>query len=302
MIAGDTQKNDRKSLSAAATLSTDDLRPADILLSSDDSAVSRAIVAADGGGYSHAALWSGSAVIEATSQGINEIELRGPRAVFRHRAMSVDTAASIVVEARSQLGARYAYSELLLLGLLFTLRLRPQAPILDSLIEALGGPGAEKLKAWLDRDCPGKTPRICTELVAHCYFRAGTDAALRIARRPVRSTAQAPRDAADRDTAATVANIVYSAPLISSGSTDPSVLAFERTRESCRSHLVRHGVIESSGLDTSAQAAKLFAGKIAWDADTGAPVGVVTPADIEFSPSLRFLGCVHGPVREQAIP
>jgi len=43
-------------------------------------------------------------------------------------------------------------------------------------------------------------------------------------------------------------------------------------------------------LGNEAGTRKLLAGEIARDAATNDPVGVVTPGDLEFSPSLRFVG------------
>jgi hypothetical protein len=42
--------------------------------------------------------------------------------------------------------------------------------------------------------------------------------------------------------------------------------------------------------DAPAEARKLLAGAIARDAVTGEPIGVVTPADLELSPSLTLVG------------
>jgi hypothetical protein len=47
-------------------------------------------------------------------------------------------------------------------------------------------------------------------------------------------------------------------------------------------------------MDASSDIRKVFAGAIALEAGTGKRIGVVTPADLQFSPSLKFVGRITG--------
>lgn len=271
-------------------LAVGELRPADILLSRGDSLIARAIVAADAGSYSHAAIWSGSNVIEATSAGISEVPLGYLRHVYRRRELDNPTATKVVEVARSQRGGRYAYHELLLLGLLFALGIEVRAPLLDRLLEAIGGPPARELQRWLqDKSHEQREPRICTELVASCYYQANSP--LRVvarASRPSQRTQDLPR-------AGLRASVVYSPPV------DPSQMHEEELRSAqraCLELLLKHRVVETSDPGVALvgepqfSPRKVIAGAVAVDDRTGAPVGTVTPADLEFSPSLERVGFI----------
>ncbi len=282
------------------TLALEDLRPADILLSRGDTDISNAIVAADGGSYSHAAMWSGRGVIETALAGTGEHPFKGDRDVYRHRSMVASAGDAIVAAARGQLGQEYAYSELLLLGILFALGLRPCRPLCSVALDVLGGPSAKKLEEWLERGAREPAGRVCTELVAVSYRSpAEGKYTLRVLPREHRPV------------------LAHESALGDEGAgADADAAAAHATSASCANLLARHGLpialpIQGAaghgtmgGWPTDSASVwdapvfavkKFFAGTVAVDAITGVGLGVVTPADFQFSPSLEYVGRVAPP-------
>ena len=268
---------------AVKILTIQDLQPSDILLSKGDGLVSNLITQLDGGKYSHGALWSGAGVIQATGEGISESKIAGTHGVYRYPDLPKKVAEDIVTIARAQVNERYAYGELLMLGALFASGLRIEGAILTRMLDAIGGPTASKLKAWLDAHA-GMKARVCTELVASAYYDAA-DArfALKILSRAAGGTlpdaiARATPQQATRS-AATVTRGV--APVVD----DPRLAADAvAAAQNCRDLVLQHN------LGARARMRKVLAGVVAIDAETNKPLGVVTPRDLECSPSLRFVG------------
>jgi len=294
----------------APRLTQSDLRPADILLSRGVGLVSDLIAASDGGKYSHGALWSGTGVIQATGDGITHTEELKVHDVYRHRELDELGAAEVVEAAKAELPGSYAYGELVLLGLLFSLGLHTRGALLTRMLEAIGGEGATKLGAWLNAQA-GKKTRVCTELVASSFFKVSNGRfALKIlprSERPLQPAVAAPRsiglpplvrgDAASGGATRGQADISSSAAVLAGA---------ERARQTCLELLLANGVLMREGtrgaltelqpltIDASVQTRKVFAGPIAVEAGTNRPIGVVTPADLQFSPSLAFLGRITG--------
>ncbi len=261
-----------------------DLEPADVLLARGHGIVSDLITKADGGRYSHGALWSGIGVIQATSKGITHApQEEGEFDVYRHRTLDDAGATEVVDYAKSQVSGTYAYGELVLLGLLFSCGLRVRGAILNRVLEMIGGPQAAALEKWLSEHTSQKI-RVCTELVATCYYHTTQQRfALRILPFAERPSVPAPasNDAAGEAPASDVVS-------------DAS--------KGCLDVLVRGGLaterdVRGTGLtlppltpDAATNTRKVFADPIAIDASTGGKLGVVTPADLQFSPSLQFIG------------
>jgi hypothetical protein len=267
---------------AAATkeLSIDDLQPADILLSKGHGFVSDLIAESDGGQYSHGALWSGMSIIQATGDGITESELHGRHGVYRYQpALPEQVAEEIVAIATKQVDGRYAYGELVMLGALFLSGIRVKGALLNRLLDAIGGPTASKLKAWLDEHA-GKSARVCTELVASAYYEAAGGAyALRVrSRPPAAAVVRAATPQATRGGPPLTSGLALA---VDDAQLQPTAIA---AAQSCLDLLIQKDLNPSPGTR------KLLAGALARDAVTGAPMGVVTPADLEFSPSLQFVG------------
>jgi hypothetical protein len=266
--------------SAAATqeLSIGDLEPADILLSKGQGYVSDLIAESDGGQFSHGALWSGAGIIQATGDGITLSMIHGRHAVYRYPGLPKEVAPQIVAVAKAQVDGRYAYGELVMLGALFLSGIRVKGALLNRLLDAIGRPSADKLKAWLDQHA-GRGTRVCTELVASAYYDAAGHAyALKVRSRA--SGTPVVRAASSLGTRGAPAIAGGIAPVVDDEQLQP---AANEAAQTCLDLLLQNP-------NSPRETRKLFAGAIALDAETNAPIGVVTPADLEFSPSLKFVG------------
>lgn len=245
-----------------------ELAPGDVLLSRSSTEVGNAIVAADGGSYSHAALWTGATVIEAalagTAEHVNEIERDVYRFHVGDEPLPATAADRIVAVAREQMAGGYATCEIYQLAMLLKMGLRPRRSLVNQVLSVLGGPRADHLEQWLAQLGPGVQPRVCTELVAHSFFVASPsrEYALRILPFDERPSS------------------VRAAPLDAEESA-----AFEALSSRCRELLDRQGT----------ETRKLWIGQLALCSKTGRPLGVVSPADLQFSPSLRFIGHLPKP-------
>jgi hypothetical protein len=224
-------------------------------------------------------------IIQATSDGITRSEIHGTHMVYRYPDLPSKVAAEIVAIADKQVEekGRYAYGELVMLGALFLSGIRVKGALLDRLLDALGGSTADKLKAWLD-ERPGKGARVCTELVASAYYEAKEGAyALKV--RP-RAGGSAGARAIVR---AALLQRNRGTPVITKGIA-PAVEEANRQKEaveaaqSCIDLFVRN----NPSLPDNVRG--VLAGAIARDAVTNEEIGVVTPADLEFSPSLMLVG------------
>ncbi|HTQ06623.1 MAG TPA: hypothetical protein VMI54_22340 [Polyangiaceae bacterium] len=275
-------------------LGFEELKPADVLLSRGASDVSKAIVASDGGSYSHAALWTGSSVIEATLDGMTEHPFTGDRDVYRHRGLEAGTDAKVVAAARAQLGKGYAYTELFLLGALFAAGVRPRAPVVNVALEFLGGRGASRLADWLEKLVEGRrTPRVCTELVALSFYRVEDRRfAVLVLPRSLR-----PRGASGLEGEPAPRSF---AP---SGLSRPFAMKsdLDALSEACGSWFSSEPEPGETEPELRAPAAvatpvpaegqrKFLFGTVARDSVTGARLGVVSPGDLQFSPCLEFVG------------
>ncbi len=262
-----------------------DLLPGDILLSRGDSHISDLIVEADHGSYSHGAVWSGSSVIESTLKGgVAEQAPSGNRDVYRFIGANRDTPAflgdeerqKIVLAARKHVGNRYDTAEIHLLAVVFNkwwLTERPRRSLAASVLEALGGGGAERLRSWLQGVYGRSAPRICTELVALAYFESGHGLrVLPLAQRPAVPAASHQEPPTEPDVSAHAAHLNVSIHQ-TLWANDVAVTAVAKA------------------LDVPVADAKgILFGDLAYDSETGAPLGIVTPGDLQFSPSLRFVG------------
>jgi hypothetical protein len=285
------------SAAAIQPLTIADLQPADILLSKGKGFVSDLIAEADGGHYSHGALWSGMGIIQATSDGITHSEIHGTHTVYRYPDLPQEAAKKIVAVAMDQVDSTYAYGELVMLGTLFLSGIRVKGALLDRLLDAIGGPTASKLKAWLDERA-GKGVRVCTELVASAYYEAVKEGAYALKVRPragggagARAIVRAALSQRNRGTQVITSGI---APTVEDTNRQKEAV---EAAQSCIDLFVRSDPSLPDKVWTRAPSPsmhsptrKVLAGAIARDAVTNEEVGVVTPADLEFSPSLKLVG------------
>jgi hypothetical protein len=265
-------------------LGSADLLPGDILLSRGDSHISDLIVEADHASYSHGALWSGTGIVESTlNGGVAEQAASGNRDVYRFSETGRDTPTflgdeelkKIVTAARKQVGNRYDTTEIHLLAVVFNkwwLTERPRRSLAASILDALGGGRAERLRNWLQAIYASSAPRICTELVALAYFESGHGlCVLPTPKRPARAL-QRDEETNEPDLSAQAAQLNVSV-YQTLWANDEAIGAVARAL----------GV-------PAADAKGILFGDLAYDSETGAPIGIVTPGDLQFSPSLRFIG------------
>ena len=108
-------------------------RAGDILLSKGDLAHAKGIAMTTGGSYSHATLWSGDRVIEATLPRVQEVALEDFEGhvdyidAFRHRRLG-DRGAAVVAHARDLVTRPYSRIDLLLTSAISVLSAWPKAP------------------------------------------------------------------------------------------------------------------------------------------------------------------------------
>ena len=260
-----------------------ELKPADILLSAGEGVISRVIMRCDGGSYSHAALWSGKGVIEATSNGVCETELYQAFDVYRATSLDAGVAAKVVEAARASIGRRYAYTEMLLLGLLFSVSLRPSRPLFSEAVARLGSK-AESLKRWLDKLQGSKAePRVCSELVAASYATA--NAPLLILER-----AERPQLAQSLGNSSSLEAATGSGKQLE----DPA--PSDELRELSRACRELFGVTPPSAIATGYEGVRTLLGGNIGRNSQGQPLSLVTPADLQFSKSLVLVGRVEATI------
>lgn len=160
-------------------LAQSDLRRGDILLSLGGSSISDVIHGLDGGWYSHAALWSGVDVIEATDPDVQRNTLEHSIAagrryldVYRHRRATAAQCEQAVEKALHYVGRTYAWGDLLLGGVivssgsfLFRGRELDQRAWLRAM---------QALNQFLQLDVERAGELVtCVELVCRSYLAAG---------------------------------------------------------------------------------------------------------------------------------
>jgi hypothetical protein len=258
-------------------LALNDLKKADVLLTRGKGPISDVIAWSDGSKYSHTTMWSGTGVIQASSAGIThqplEVVFEDYKSfdVYRNHDLPPEGAQEIVKLALEELEGSYAYVELVLLGVLFMPGFRVRGAWVNQALKAIGGSTATKLKDWLDENA-GKNVRVCSELVASSYYRAGKghQFALRVypaAERPKPSTQ------------ASSPNVV------------PAGANLAEMEKSCKD-LLDAAAARAIPNPNGKEPRGLFSGTIALTPD-GKEVGVVTPGDLQFSPSLQCIGTIR---------
>ncbi len=173
------------------TITQQQLQPGDVLLSCGAEALSQLICKVDGGWYSHAAVWDGNKVVEATDNGVERRVLADDMkqqwyidAYRWHRlppggevlghptypwAPPVKNEVDDIVTQRPN----FAYDELVMSALVIWISKLPQKRWLRIAVRLLLG----KVEAWLhDRvfTQPGKHSMVCTEVATTSFWKAKT--------------------------------------------------------------------------------------------------------------------------------
>jgi hypothetical protein len=162
-----------------------DLRPGDVVMFRGTDFIDRLIIELDGGDYSHSASYLGEGeILEAIAEGVKRRSLNESIGdhrpeyadVFRFRSdtniiLDGELPYDPPIKARAYYyeheGDSYAYDDLVLLGVLTTIRHTPAiGPISRHLLDA----AAEILSRIV---AEGKHPLICSALVFRCFEEAG---------------------------------------------------------------------------------------------------------------------------------
>jgi len=138
-------------------ISLEELEPGDVLLSRGVGSLSDLICSVDGGSYSHAGVWDGQCVVEATLGGIaaNPIghALESQQYVDVYRFCRDGSrlgahewpAAPVIGQARSFVGMKYAYADLLLAAVVVALGRRTSLPVMKRALRQLGALAGQQM-------------------------------------------------------------------------------------------------------------------------------------------------------------
>jgi hypothetical protein len=173
-----------------------------------------------------------------------------------------------------------------LLGLLFVSGAKVRGAWATRLLDEIGGPTAQKLRNWLNQNA-GKKVRVCTELVAGSFFRAA-DGKFALQVHPPNERPPAIAGAATDDLLAGLPSLGTDGDAAARGAPDPRAAELDALLMSCTALLTPPPPAAGSG----ASLRNLAAATIACTPQ-GKSVGIVTPADLEFSPSLQFVGRIR---------
>lgn len=277
------------------------LEPGDVLLSCGKNALSQLIRKIGGGLYSHAAVWDGAYVIEATKKGVKrdplsfELEEQWYVDAYRWRPVPPDghvlgdpqypyqpvTSASDKI---ATLGPRFAYDELLMAGLVIALSGLPA----DPLLRAAARVALSNLEWWIHTNIDQRHKRgmMCSEVVTTSYWRATPNPRYAIqifvdAPRKVRLLAAAARSA--------------SRPAVRRrrAADDPSEREYDDLRQECARLLlpiVTRARRTPSRAPGAARPRAIARAILAEAGGPWVPLGSVTPHDLESSPSLKLVG------------
>lgn len=278
------------------------LRPGDVLLSCGSEALSELIRRIDGGLYSHAAMWDGEFAVDATANGVVRRPLEKDEAVqwfidaYRWHEPpeigpdlgSAKYPAKPVLDETDKIVAqesKFAYDQLLLAAVVIWLSNRPTDKWLRRAARLL----LSRFEVWFVEMIrkPGKTPMVCSEVVARSFDEA---------RRPPDYSINVIIDGS-RDSAA-IAAAVKRQRSLSAGAAptlpDTPVSSYDALKR-------RYGelLVEGKTEDEKERLLEFAEANAVTDAnrvrlmragDGGIDPSCVTPRDLQRSPNLRLLG------------
>ncbi|MFT7245269.1 MAG: hypothetical protein ACI82A_002636 [Candidatus Azotimanducaceae bacterium] len=272
------------------SITFDQLRPGDILLSCGDDLLDRAIMAIDQTDYSHATEFLGYdlankayMVVEATTKGIDlnptSIDTDVQTLVDAYRFVSDDghrfgddgwPADPVCDAAKSYVGGNYAYDKLFMLGVVIAASEFAEDEAVKMLIRLGGGMLASQIAAWISKNSD-KTPMTCVEVICSAHWQAQGS--------PLHQ---------------------YEIKIDIPGTRKPLPIA-DTTAEASKSSdlLAQYAEIRKSVLDAFAEVQFSRPGKSAAISDripAGSsllPAGSVSLRDMQTSSNLEFLGCIQ---------
>jgi len=281
----------------ARRLTSHELRPGDIFLCRGSrrlgSPISDWICRLDGGPYSHAAIWDGGEVLEASAEGgrvrssdlaklLREHEYTHVYRPVRAEMSLGDPgweAQPVIAEARSHLGSMYPYGELCLLGVLVGLGRTTGLPSAEQFLRAVGDELTRAVREWRGAACV-RPPVTCSSYVSSVFWEADPTPARRYAldipfepSGAWRDCEAEPGSRADRERLLELERACREVFL-------PAELSAPHWLE-CE---LSHGRSGERAIGVRARLARA--------GDRELPAGGVTPRDLQRSPSLRQLGDV----------
>ncbi len=162
-----------------------DLRPGDVLLCRGKGLISDLVVLFDGGTYSHAAIFDGEKVVQATLHGVvrDSIDSLSDEIfvdVYRfdkdgHTLDSPGWPSRPVVSTADKFaseGIKYATDHLIILALLTLSRRIPLEPLEKKILRVILDHAAEFIFKLMDQ---GKEPMVCSEVVFRSFKEAAPD-------------------------------------------------------------------------------------------------------------------------------
>ncbi|MEM7161602.1 MAG: hypothetical protein AAF487_04095 [Bacteroidota bacterium] len=270
-------------------ISLNDLKPGDILLSSGNTWIDKAIEFLDQGDYSHVTQYidvdsatGDHMVVEATTKGIKyhntDEDFQAQNLIDAYRFVSVDghrlgdpgwSADPMINLAKTYAGGNYAYDNLLLLAVMLIACEWPKSEKVSETVRLLLAYVDGKLEKWLNAN-KGKTPMTCVQVATSCHWDAPTTPpnkyALQVLINGARTAPWNKKNDDLRDD--------YSVEM----------LEYNRLRTKITSHL--KGIYPDVDISGGAKGIKAYAGSIML------PLGTCTPYDLQTSPTLEFIGCL----------
>lgn len=275
-------------------ISRSDLHPGDVLLSNGSDWIDKLICRLDDGIYSHAAIWDGNCVIEATLRGVLRSSLEDEETqlyVDAYRWQPEPPAGHVLGDAAypyqpvtaqadklADEGLGYAYKKLMLAALVIGMSKVPANRVTRRLVRIV----LDELAAWIvdQIDKGGKRGMTCTEVVSTSFWQAAADEkyAIKIVvdgsrdDESLRAVAQGPLNARARG----------------------SRSDYEREKRECLELFLKadHSVKRR---DLAALAAAHFGARAKGVVEQAAggpdvPLACVTPRDLQRSPDLKCIG------------
>jgi len=184
MIPNASEKERVTESAAPSPVSLDDLWPGDVLLSRGRNKLAELICAVDGGSYSHAGVWDGQCVVEATLGGIfgnpitHALESQHYVDVYRFErdgqllGAAAWPAAPVIAQARSFLGESYAYADLLMAVVVVSLGRRTSVPAMKLALGRLGAAAGQQVAAKVFGHEVARGAKVCTQVVAAAFHDA----------------------------------------------------------------------------------------------------------------------------------
>jgi hypothetical protein len=281
------------------TITLDDLQPGDILLSGGSTWLDTLIKLIDEGDYSHATQYVGPVkgndgtpahmVVEATQEGVKyqstDSDMGVQDLVDAYRYVSPEgqhfgdpnwPVQPVLDEAKSYVGAHYAYSELLMGAVAIMASEVPREKHLKEIVRIALDYVDHQFQNWLARHAD-RVPMTCVQVITSAHWQAASQPANKYGIQVKLDGSRTPPGAASE--------------VGSQARTDSETM---RTYQEVRSRIV--SAMQTAHPNVSVpepkQAQAKAAGLVEVAGSDVLPLGTCTPRDMETSPTLTFVGCL----------